>query len=192
MEARSEALQSLARAAEYRDDATGEHAKRVGRLSEEIARQMGMNDVKVEMIRLAAPLHDLGKIGIPDAILLRPGKLDEAEMAVIRRHPLIGAAILEEAKSPIMKMAREIALSHHEWWDGTGYPEGLKGEAIPLSARIVAVADVFDALTHDRLYKEAWTEAQAREEIDRHSGTHFDPIIVDALHLVLDRRTHFR
>jgi putative two-component system response regulator len=187
IEARGEALQSLARAAEYRDDATGEHAKRVGDISAEIAMQMGLNEMKVEMIRLAAPLHDLGKIGIPDAILLRPGRLNDAEMAVIRRHPLIGAAILEEARSPIMKMAREIALSHHEWWDGTGYPEGLKGEAIPLAARIVAVADVFDALTHDRLYKEAWTEERAREEIIQHSGTHFDPIVVDAMNQVLDR-----
>lgn len=187
IEARSEALQSLARAAEYRDDATGEHAQRVGEISAEIARQMGMNEQKVEMIRLAAPLHDLGKIGIPDAVLLRPARLNEEEMAVMRRHSAIGAAILDDAKSPIMRMAREIALSHHERWDGTGYPDGLKGEAIPLTARIVAVADVFDALTHDRIYKEAWSVAQAREEIVKNSGTHFDPIVVDALIQVLDR-----
>lgn len=184
-DARTEALQCLARAAEYRDDATGEHAQRVGMISEHLARELRLSSSMVEMIRLTAPLHDLGKIGVPDNILLHPGSLNETEMAVIKCHPSIAASILRDAKSPIMRLAREIAQSHHERWDGTGYPQGLAGEEIPLSARIVAVADVFDALTHDRLYKRAWTVEEAENEICRLSGTHFDPAVVDALREIL-------
>ncbi len=135
---------------------------------------------------LCAPLHDIGKIGIPDAILLKPGKLTAEEFDVMKTHTTIGAEILRDGSNTIVKMAETVALTHHEKWDGSGYPLGLKGELIPLCSRIVAIADVFDALTHERPYKEAWPVEKAVDEIRRLSGTHFDPMVVSAFDACLD------
>jgi putative two-component system response regulator len=173
-------VERLARAAEYRDDATGKHAQRVGDLSADIARELGMAEEDVELIRRAAPLHDLGKIGVPDDVLLKPGPLMPDERAISKQHPLIGAHILTGSDFPLLKLAEEIAVSHHERWDGAGYPLGLAGEQIPLSGRIVAVADVYDALTHSRPYKHAWASDAAIEEIRSLRSTQFDPDVVDA------------
>ena len=180
MEARTEALECLARALEYRDDATGGHTKRVGEMSGSIAEALGLPQADVEMIRITAPLHDLGKIGVSDAILLKPGKFTQEEFDEMRRHTLLGETIIGECSSPILKEVREVALHHHEKWDGTGYPHGLKGEQIPIASRIVALADMFDALTNVRPYKHAWTRDEAISEIVRLRGTHFDPAVVDA------------
>jgi putative two-component system response regulator len=180
LEARSEALECLARALEYRDDATGGHTKRVGNMSGKIAETLGLPPADVEMIRLTAPLHDLGKIGVSDEILLKPGKYTPEEFEAMRRHTLLGETIIGDCRSPILKEVREIAVHHHEKWDGSGYPHGLKGEQIPIACRIVALADMFDALTHVRPYKQAWTHEDAAAEITRLRGTHFDPAVVDA------------
>lgn len=179
-DARSEAIHTLARAAEYRDDITGDHTQRVGHMSAEIAVSLGMDAATQNVIKMAAPLHDVGKIGVSDKILLKPGKLTNSEFQAMKKHTTIGAQIIGDARSPVLEMARDIALSHHERWDGSGYPAGLPGKDIPLPARIVAVADVFDALTHERPYKEAWPVAQAVAEIRYQSGKQFDPDIVDA------------
>jgi putative two-component system response regulator len=179
-EATEDCLWRLARASEYRDDDTGEHTIRVGVVSSRIADVLGLDRESVDMIRRAAPLHDIGKIGIPDSILLKPGKLTPEEFAVMRSHVKIGASLLAGSSSQLMLMAEKIALSHHEKWDGTGYSNGLGGEEIPLEGRIVAVADVFDALTHDRPYKSAWTPEKAVAEIMDQSGRHFDPQVVSA------------
>ena len=174
-----EMLQRLARASEYRDDDTGDHTKRVGAMSAKIALEMGLPEETVDLIRLAAPLHDIGKIGIRDAILMKPGKLTESEFVVMRTHAIIGSRILE-GRSKLLKMAEVIARTHHEKWDGTGYPSRLSGENIPLPGRIVAVADVFDALISERAYKVAWPLSRAIEEIKSLSGRHFDPKVVAA------------
>ena len=179
-QARLEILDRLALAAEYRDDETQEHALRIGRASEALARALGLDDATVYDIRRAAPLHDVGKIGVPDRILLKPGPLDESEYAEMKRHAAIGAKMLSGGQAPVLRLAEEIALTHHERWDGTGYPRGLQGEEIPLAGRIVAVADVFDALTHRRPYKEPWPLERAVEEIWAQSGRHFDPRVVEA------------
>lgn len=179
-EARVETLQRLAVAAEYRDDDTHQHTERVGRTAALIARQLGLSQDTVALIRRAAPLHDIGKIGVSDAILLKPGKLTPEEFRLMQEHVSIGARILTGGKFAVLQLAREIALTHHERWDGTGYSSGLSREAIPLSGRIVAVADVFDALTHDRPYKEAWPLEDAVTEIERLAGRHFDPEVVKA------------
>ena len=171
-------LNRLAVAAEYRDDDTGQHVQRVGRYAGLLATALGLPDEQVELVQLAAPLHDVGKIGIPDAILLKPGKLSSDEFRVIITHTLIGAKILSGSDSPIIQFAEQIALTHHECWDGSGYPHGIKGEAIPLAGRIVSVADVFDALTHVRSYKKAWSPEESAAEIVRLSGSKFDPRIV--------------
>lgn len=184
-QARREALESLALAAEFRDDETGAHTKRVGEMSSYIARRMGCADEYVESIRLAAPLHDVGKVGISDAILLKPGGYDEEEFAMMKMHTIMGANILAAGESPLMQLAREIALSHHERWDGTGYPHKLVGQDIPLSARIVAVADVYDALVSERPYKPAWSHEKAVEEIVSLSGTQFDPQVVIAFQSIM-------
>jgi len=176
--ARREALESLASAAELRDDDTGQHTKRVGDLSAAIARNLGLPDDYVEAIRLAAPLHDVGKIALPDSILLKPSKLNSAEMEEMRRHTLMGSMVFGDAESPLMELARDIALNHHERWDGKGYPNGILGEAIPLGARIVSVADVYDALVNVRPYKPAWPQADALAEIEAQAGKQFDPSIV--------------
>lgn len=181
-----ELLERLARTAEYRDDDTGEHAKRVGRLSARLAGELGLGADRVELIWRAAALHDLGKVAISDTILLKPGKLSDAEMEAMRTHVTVGADILSGGTSRYLQVAERIALTHHEWWDGNGYL-GLRGEEIPLEGRIVAVADVFDALTHERPYKHAWTVEEAVEHISRLGGRHFDPAVVEALHRVLEQ-----
>ncbi len=178
---RVEAIDCLARALEYRDDDTGGHVRRVGAMSADLAKALGLPDATVELIRLAAPLHDLGKIGISDTLLTKPGKYVPEEMREMQRHPLLGATIIGDCANPVLHLAKEISLYHHERWDGTGYPSGVAGEAIPISARIVAAADMFDALTHERPYKRAWTVAEALEEIAGKSGTHLDPLVVAAL-----------
>jgi putative two-component system response regulator len=184
-EAQQEILERLALAAEFRDDDTGQHTKRVGEMSAYIARALGMPEAQVQMLRLAAPLHDLGKIGVKDAILGKPGKLTDEEFEAMKAHCKIGASILSGGCSPLLRMAEEIALTHHERWAGGGYPGRLSGESIPLCGRIVAVADVFDALTHARPYKRAWSVAEAVREIRSQRGVQFDPAVVDALMEVL-------
>lgn len=179
--ARQEILDRLARAAEFRDDDTGLHTQRVGRLAARLAQVIGLPDDLVDLLRKAAPLHDIGKIGIPDAILLKEGRLSPEERSLMETHTSIGARILSGSRYPILGMAEEIALTHHERWDGAGYPAGLRGEAIPLTGRIVAVADVFDSLTHVRPYKHAWTVQEAIAEFRAEQGRQFDPTVVEAL-----------
>lgn len=178
--ARLEILQRLARAAEYRDDETGEHTRRVGRLSATLARSLGLGDEQVELLRIAAPLHDVGKIAVPDRVLLSPRPLTDEEFETMKEHTTVGGELLGGSDSELLEKAAEIALTHHERWDGEGYPRGLSGEAIPLSGRIVAVADTFDALTHARPYKEAWSVERAIEELESGRGRQFDPEAVDA------------
>jgi PAS domain S-box-containing protein/diguanylate cyclase (GGDEF)-like protein len=177
--ARLEVLRRLAITSQYRDNETHEHTERVGRMAEEIGRSLGLESSQLALLRLAAPLHDIGKIGVADAILLKPGPLTASERQAMERHTLIGADVLSESGSEALRMAEEIAVAHHEKWDGTGYPHGLKGEAIPLVGRIVAIADVFDALTHARPYKEAWSVGRTVAHISGESGAHFDPKLVD-------------
>ena len=179
-EAQLEIVTRLAVAAEYRDDDTGEHTRRVGHNAAAMARVLGWGEDETQLLFTAARLHDVGKIGVRDAILHKPGKLDADEMALMRTHTTIGARILSGGHSPLLRLAEEIALAHHERWDGAGYPLGLAGEAIPEAARIVAVADVLDALTHARPYKRAWSLEEALAEIGRGSGRHFDPRVVEA------------
>jgi cyclic di-GMP phosphodiesterase len=179
-QARLEMLERLALAAEYRDDDTQEHAWRIARTCVMIAIRLGLPDAEVELLARAAPLHDVGKIGIPDSILLKPGRLTEDEFDVIKTHTTIGAEILGGSGSPLLRLAEQIALSHHERWDGSGYPAGLQSDAIPLVGRIVAVADVFDALTHERPYKDAWPVQAAVNEILVQVGRQFDPDVVGA------------
>jgi hypothetical protein len=177
---RLDALDRLLRAAEYRDDNTPEHAERVGALAARLARAMALPDRVVRVLRRAAPLHDLGKIAIPDEILLKPGPLTPEEFAVVQTHPVLGARVLAGGASDVFELAEQVVRSHHESWDGGGYPDGLAGDAIPVSARIVHVADVFDVLLHERPYKEAWTPGQAVAEIQAGAGTQFDPEVVRA------------
>jgi putative two-component system response regulator len=184
-EAQIEILQRLALAAEYRDDETGQHTQRVGILSSMLAEAIDRPAEEVDLLRLAAPLHDVGKIGVPDLILLKPGKLTVDEFTVMKSHTVIGGEMLAGSRFSILQVAQQIALSHHERWDGTGYPEGLSGELIPLPARITAIADVFDALIHHRRYKPAWTLARALETIERERERHFDPVLASAFLSVL-------
>jgi putative two-component system response regulator len=178
-QAQLELMDRLARAAEFRDDDTGEHAQRVGLLSARIASELGLPAESVELIRRAATLHDVGKIGISDTILLKPGKLTAEEMNTMREHVKIGAHILSGGSSQYLQIAEKIALTHHEWWDGNGYL-ALSGDEIPLEGRIVAVADVFDALVNERPYKSAWLREDAVAHIAALRGRQFDPVIVDA------------
>lgn len=175
-----EIIWRLARAIEYRDGGTGEHVSRVAQISRIIAEGIGLDPERCRSIYLAAPLHDIGKIGIADAILGKPGKLTPEEVAIMRQHVSIGARILDHGTSDIIRTAELIAQSHHERWDGTGYPDRLSGIDIPIEARIVAVADVFDALCSERPYKRAWPIDEAYAEIVACSGTHFDPACVAA------------
>jgi putative two-component system response regulator len=175
-----EILERLARAAEYRDDETGQHTQRVGMLAAMIAEAAGQSADEVQLLRIAAPLHDVGKIGIPDRVLLKPGKLTPEELNIIRSHTAIGGEILAGSRFPVLQLARQIAVCHHERWDGTGYPQQISGESIPVAARVTAIADVFDALTHARPYKEAWPLERAIATIKHESGQHFDPALVSA------------
>ncbi|MEK6747958.1 MAG: two-component system response regulator [Pseudomonadota bacterium] len=181
---RLEVLRRLGLAAEYRDNETGYHIVRMSKYSQLLAQALGLPEAKCTRILQASPMHDIGKIGIPDSILLKPGKLDPAEWDIMKTHATIGAEILSHG-SQLLEEARVIALSHHEKWDGSGYPQGLAGDKIPIEGRIVAVADVFDALTSERPYKRAWAMADAVEEIKKGRRKHFEPAIVDAFISIL-------
>ncbi len=184
-----ETILRLSRAAEFRDPETGDHIQRMAYYSWMIAVRLGLPLEQQQLILEAAPMHDVGKVGIPDNILLKPGKLDEAEFAIMKQHPVIGHQILSESSSPLLQTAATIALSHHEKFNGSGYPLGLKGDAIPLVGRIVAVADVFDALTSARPYKPAWEMDRAVTFMREQRGVHFDPQCVDVF---LDRLDEVR
>jgi putative two-component system response regulator len=178
-DAQAETYERLALAAEFRDDDTGNHTRRVGATAALVAGALGLPDAEVDMLRRAAALHDVGKIGIPDRILLAPRALSFEEFEIVKRHTEIGARLLSGSRSPILTMAEQIAFSHHERWDGSGYA-GLAGEDIPLVGRITTVADVFDALTHQRPYKPGWPVEKALREIGRERGRQFDPRAADA------------
>ncbi len=175
---RLQVVQRLGRAAEYRDEETGNHILRMSHCAALLARAAGWTEDDAELLLHAAPMHDIGKIGIPDGILLKPGKLDADEWRVMKTHAEIGARILEGADSDLLELGRVVALTHHEKWDGSGYPQGLAGAAIPQAGRICALADVFDALTSQRPYKKAWTVDAALALIESESGKHFDPELV--------------
>lgn len=175
---RLEIIMSLGRAAEYKDMETAMHVVRIGWFAKEIAKKLGANEQWCELIFNAAPMHDIGKIGIPDAVLLKPGRFNPAEWEIMQQHAEIGVKILGDYDTPTLKMAKEIALHHHERWDGSGYPYGLAGADIPLSARIVAIADVYDALSTERPYKRAWPEEKVLNFIASGAGSHFDPELV--------------
>jgi putative two-component system response regulator len=177
-ETRQEVIQRLGRAAEYRDNETGQHVLRMSHYSARLAKELGMNDMECYLIQLTSPMHDIGKIGIPDGILLKPGPLTEDERKIMETHTTIGGEILGGGKSELIKMAETIALTHQEKWDGTGYPKGLKKEEIPLVGQITAICDVFDAITSKRPYKEEHPIEQALEFISSQSGKHFDPHLV--------------
>lgn len=179
-------INKLSGAAEFKDNETSAHTKRVGLFSELIAKELGFDERECFLIKLTSPMHDIGKIGISDGILLKPGKLDNEEFAVMKKHTLIGFNILYDESDAILKKAAIIAKEHHEKWDGSGYPDGKKGEEIDLGARITAIADVFDALTSERPYKEAWSVERAVELITSSKGSHFDPNIVDIFLKKLD------
>jgi hypothetical protein len=179
-DAQLEIITRLAQAAESRDSDTGQHIHRIGYLCERLALEVGFSAAQARMLRQASALHDVGKIGIPDHILLKPGGLDDDEWVAMKSHATKGAEILAGSTSPLIQMAEAIARTHHERWDGTGYPTGLKGEEIPLVGRICAVCDVFDALGSRRPYKEPWAPSRVLQEIARGSGSHFDPVLVEA------------
>lgn len=180
-----EIVERLALAGEHRDDDTGQHTHRVGELSGRIAHRLDMPQQFVRLITQAARLHDLGKLGIPDSILLKPGKLTDEEFEQMKTHCEIGAKILSKSRTPLLQMAEQIACCHHERYDGNGYPNRLSGEDIPMAARIVSVADVFDALTNERPYKKAWPVSEAVSEITAQKGRQFDPHVVEAFLAVL-------
>jgi len=175
-----ETINRLTRAAEYKDEDTGAHIVRMSLYSEAVARSIGLDEATTENILLSAPMHDLGKISTPDHILLKPGKFDADEWEIMKQHAVVGAKILTGSDSEIIKLGEVIARSHHEKWDGSGYPDGLKGEQIPIAARIVAIADVFDALSSERPYKKAFSEDKTFSIIKEGRGSHFDPNVVDA------------
>lgn len=179
-DARVEIVERLAQAAEYRDDATGGHVQRVGRTAGLLARALGLPDDTVDLMRWAAQLHDIGKLGISDALLVKRGRLTDAEMEVMKLHVTIGADMLAGSRSSLLRTSEEIVRTHHEHWDGSGYRAGLKGTEIPLGGRIAAVADVFDALTHRRPYSDPWPVERAVAEISALSGRQFDPQLVEA------------
>ena len=185
-DSRLEVIRRLGRAAEYRDNETGLHIIRMSKYSQRLANATGMDDIEAEKILYASPMHDIGKIGIPDSILLKPDKLDPEEWTTMQTHTTIGAEILSGHTSELMQMASEIALSHHEKWNGSGYPNNLCGEDIPITGRIVALADVFDALTTERPYKRAWSVEDAMALLHEQSGIHFQPDLVDLFTDILD------
>ncbi len=174
-----EIVQRLGVAGELKDNETGAHVQRMSEVCSFLAKKYGKDQHYCELLRYASTMHDVGKIGIPDHVLLKPGKLTEDEWGIMKQHPEIGARIIGNNPSALIQLARETALYHHEKWDGSGYPFGMRGEAIPLSARLAAISDVFDALTSERPYKQAWSTEQAVAELRRESGRHFDPDIVD-------------
>ena len=176
---RLQVVQRLGRAAEFRDNETGMHIIRMSQMSALLGKASGMSEEECDLVLNASPMHDIGKIGIPDRILQKPGKLDADEWEIMKTHAQIGADLLDGDDSALLKMARVIALTHHEKWNGTGYPNGLAGEDIPLVGRIVAIADVFDALTSERPYKKAWPVDDAINLIQSERGKHFDPALVD-------------
>jgi len=176
---RKEIIACLGKAAEYKDNDTGMHVKRMSLYAKVIGLATGMSEEEASALQETAPMHDIGKIGLPDRILKKPAKLNPEEIAHMRQHPQIGVDILGGQTCPLLNMARSIAISHHEKWDGSGYPNGLKGEDIPLHGRIAAIADVFDALTTQRPYKDAWPVEQALNLLKEESGKHFDPKLVE-------------
>jgi putative two-component system response regulator len=180
LEREQETVFCLARAAEYRDPETGVHIVRMAHYSKHIGRMLGLSVEQQDLLLETAPMHDIGKVGTPDLILLKPGKLTDAEFSIMKQHAVIGYEILNASTSPLLKVAAEIALNHHEKFDGSGYPNGAKGDAIPQFGRIVAVADVFDALTSERPYKKAWSIEQATQMLRDGAGKHFDPDCVEA------------
>ncbi|WP_415717089.1 HD-GYP domain-containing protein [Maridesulfovibrio sp.] len=184
---RQDIVRSLGIAARYKDNETGAHIKRMSIFCQIIAKNIGMKDSEGNILLNAAPMHDIGKIGIPDSILTKPGKLDKAEWEIMKTHTTIGGAILGEHDYDLMKVANRVVLNHHERWDGSGYPAGLRGEDIPIEGRISAIADVFDALTSKRPYKEAWPVDKACDYIWKGRGSHFDPRLVDAFKDSLDK-----
>jgi putative two-component system response regulator len=182
---RLEIIRRLGRAAEYRDNETGMHIMRMSHMARLLALAHGLSEEKAEVLFQASPMHDVGKIGTPDHVLLKPDRLNEEEWALIKKHTTMGAAIIGEHPSDLMETARVVALHHHERWDGTGYPSGLKGEDIPIEARIVALADVFDALLSVRPYKQAWSIEETLQYIRESSGSHFDPRLVETFLRIL-------
>jgi CHASE2 domain-containing sensor protein len=186
-ETQLEVIHRLAHATESRDQETGMHLERISRMCERLGLELGMTATEAETLRNASLLHDVGKIGVPDAILLQPSALSDEDREQMRRHTTVGAELLSGASSEVMRMAEEIARTHHERWDGEGYPVGLAGEAIPLPGRICAVCDVFDALLSDRPYKEPWPLPEALEQLRRDRGRHFDPAVVDAFLRIVDQ-----
>lgn len=191
-----ETIIRLSKAAEYRDPETGAHILRMANYSHVIGRNLGLSEADQTLLLDAAPMHDIGKVGTPDHILLKPGRLDPEEMEIMRQHAAIGYEILKGSPSPLLQKAAIIALSHHEKVDGSGYPGGLKGDDIPLDGRIVAVADVFDALTSERPYKKAWPVEDAVKFMHENSGSHFDPACIDAFFHnwdeIMDIKNRFR
>lgn len=182
-----ETINRLMRAAEFRDNETGMHIVRMGHFSAEIGKALQLSAAECETLLMATPMHDIGKVATPDRILQKAGKLDPDEWRIMKQHTVAGFEILKESQSELLQTAAQIALSHHEKFDGSGYPHGVKGTQIPMCARICAVSDVFDALTSERPYKRAWPIEQAIDEIDRLSGSHFDPRLVEAFHTALPR-----
>jgi putative two-component system response regulator len=178
-------IRCLGKAAEFKDDNTGLHVVRMSHYSRALGRAVGLSEADADLLLAAAPMHDVGKIGVPDHILKKPGRLDAEEWQEMQQHVRYGGEILGDQDSELLLMAKTIALTHHEKWDGSGYPGGLKGEQIPLVGRIVALADVFDALTSARPYKAAWPVEAALKFIRENSGTHFDPLLVEKLPVVL-------
>jgi len=181
-----DSIYRLTRAAEFKDEDTGAHIQRMSHYSAAVARRLGLNERVIRSILYAAPMHDVGKIGIPDRILLKPAKLDAEEWGIMKQHTLIGGEILQGATAGYLRLGEVIARTHHEKWDGSGYPKGLKGKAIPLAGRIVAIADVFDALTSKRPYKRPFSVPESHDIIREGRGTHFDPAVVDAFFAITD------
>ncbi len=186
-EAQVKLIQCLGKAAEYRDNETGMHVVRMSQASALLAKQMGLSEVECDLILMASPMHDIGKLAIPDSVLLKPGKLDGDEWQTMRSHAAMGAEILQGYDTQLLTMAAQIARTHHERWDGYGYPQGLKGEQIPLYTRIVSVCDVFDALTSERPYKPAWSVERALAHMRDNSGKHFDPEVLDSFFAIVDQ-----
>jgi putative two-component system response regulator len=187
LETRLEIIRRLGRASEFRDNETGLHIIRMSHYSYLMAQGLGVSQAWADLLLNAAPMHDVGKIGVPDEILLKPTRLDPAEWELMSRHPEIGAEIIGDHGSEILRMSREIALCHHEKWEGSGYPKRLKGTDIPLSARIVAIADVFDALTSERPYKHAWPVEEALAYMFEQAGKHFEPSLIEIFRQVLPK-----